>query len=410
MQQEVLLPTYMKSFACIGTACEDSCCVGWRVNLDKRTYKDYKNLKHPVLSNKLKKSIKRIKNETASDANYAYFIMDEQKRCPMLEKNGLCGIQVTLGEQMLSSTCTTYPRAINKVDKIVELSAKLSCPEVARLALLNPDGIDFEYTELEVNSDWGMRQSVNTSREETGEHLFFALRAFVIELIQYRNISISDRMIFLGLFINKLEALLSKKDFNSIEALVDEYRNKMQNPVFINSLSSIQTSLDLQLRLVTELIQLRNNSGGQVPRYAECYSDMLKGLNIHNEEAFDLAELKEKYEYNYKEYYLKFSEKYEYILENYLVNYIFENLFPNVNIENVFDQYIRISVLYAMLRIHLVGVAGSYNELTLDMVLKVIQSYARVVEHNVSYLNSITELLNENKLNSLAHITAILKE
>lgn len=411
MQQEVLIPTYMKSFTCIGSTCEDSCCIGWRVTLDKRSYKNYKNLKHPVLSDKLKDSMKRIKNETTSESNYAHFVMDKQNRCPMLEESGLCGIQGTLGEHMLSPTCTTYPRAINMVGKIVEISAKLSCPEVARLALLNPDGIEFEHMESEVNPAWGMRQRVAPFSLENGEDLFGYLRAFSIEIIQKRNINLIDRMIFLGLFINKLQVLLDEQNYDNVEVLVNEYKSKINDPLFVRSLSSIQPSLELQLRLVTELIQKRNISGGEIPRYTECYSDMLMGYDILNNETFDLNDLKQKYQYNFKEFYTEFYKDYGYILENYLVNYMFENLFPNcLNGEKVFEQYIRMAVLYAMLRIHLVGVSGAYKGLNTDMALKVIQSYTRVVEHNVSYLNSINELLQTNGLNSLAHIVAMLKE
>ncbi|RAR42444.1 flagellin lysine-N-methylase [Paenibacillus sp. MDMC362] len=410
MQREVLIPTYMKSFACIGSACEDSCCIGWRVNLDKKTYKNYKNLKHPELGMKLRKSIKRIKNEESSESKYAYIVMDQKARCPMLEESGLCGIQAKLGEHMLSSTCTSYPRIVNKVNRMVEVSSKLSCPEAARLALMNPDGIEFDHMEYEVNPIWGMKESLDTTKTSNGEHLFEPLRIFTIEVIQNRNLQLSDRMVFLGLFIDKLKILLKEKSFNQVELLINEYRSKINSPQFINSLSAVHISLDLQLRLVIEFIQARNLYGGGVPRYKECYSDMITGLGITDEDSFNLNDLIKKYKESYSLYYAEFIEEYGYILENYLVNYIFENLFPNLEQGNVFDQYIRMSVLYAMLRIHLVGVSGAYKGLVPEMALKVIQSFTRVVEHNTSYINSITELLETNGLNKLAHIAAMLKE
>jgi len=39
----VLQPEYMKNFHCIGSDCEGNCCIGWRVDLDKKTYLKYKN-------------------------------------------------------------------------------------------------------------------------------------------------------------------------------------------------------------------------------------------------------------------------------------------------------------------------------------------------------------------------------
>ncbi|MCM3208585.1 flagellin lysine-N-methylase [Paenibacillus illinoisensis] len=411
MQKETLMPTYMKKFSCIGSACEDSCCVGWRVTLDKKTFKNYKNLKHPVLSKQLHNSMKRIKNETSSDSQYAYFVMDDKKRCPMLQESGLCGIQATVGEQMLSSTCTTYPRVINRVDNIYEMSAKLSCPEIARLALLNPDGIEFEHTESDMNSAWGLRDDfLNSSKHENGENFFWDLRVFAIEIIQNRSLYLSDRMIFLGIFINKVQSLVANKEYDKINSIIEEYKIKLYNPEFVTSLSKIHSNPELQLRLVVELIQKRNDSGGEVPRYIECYVDMYKGFGIQQEDTFDLEELKIMYQKNYNNYYVQFMDNYGFVLENYLVNYVFESLFPNVKNKDIFKQFTRMSVLYSMLRIHLVGVAGYYEGLSEEMMVKVIQSFARVVEHNMSYLSSITDLLQKNGLDTLAHVVSLLKE
>ena len=36
-------PNYMTSFKCIGKDCIDSCCSGWRIDIDKETYKNYIN-------------------------------------------------------------------------------------------------------------------------------------------------------------------------------------------------------------------------------------------------------------------------------------------------------------------------------------------------------------------------------
>ncbi|WP_153980132.1 flagellin lysine-N-methylase [Paenibacillus xylanilyticus] len=411
MQKETLMPTYMKNFSCIGSACEDSCCVGWRVTLDKKTFKNYKNLKHPVLGKKLNDSMKRIKNGTSSDSQYAYFVMDDHKRCPMLEESGLCGIQATIGEEMLSATCTTYPRVINKVDTNYEMSAKLSCPEISRLALLNPEGIEFEHTEYDMNSAWGMNNDfLDSSKSENGENLFWPLRMFTIGIIQNRSLELSDRMIFLGIFINKVQSLIDSKEYNKIATVIAEYKSKINNKEYIASLMNIKSSPELQLRLVVELIQKRNVSGGEVPRYLESYIDMCKGFNIQEKETFDLEKLKITYKENYSNYYKRFNEDYGYILENYLVNYIFESLFPNIKKSDIFNHFTRMSVLYSMLRIHLVGVAGYHNGLSEEIAIKVIQSFARVVEHNMFYLNSITDSLQQSGMDTLAHIVSLLKE
>lgn len=138
----ILIPEYMQEFQCIGSACEDTCCAGWRVTVDKRTFQKYRTTRHPDLKAMLKENVKRNR-ASKSDADYASIKMDNSGRCTMLDGDNLCKIQKELGAELLSNTCAVYPRTFNKVDNIMEKSATLSCPEIARLALLNKNGIGF---------------------------------------------------------------------------------------------------------------------------------------------------------------------------------------------------------------------------------------------------------------------------
>lgn len=59
----------MKEFSCIGSSCEDTCCIGWQVDLDKETYLKYKKVNHPELKNTFQKMISR-KHNKKSDRSY----------------------------------------------------------------------------------------------------------------------------------------------------------------------------------------------------------------------------------------------------------------------------------------------------------------------------------------------------
>lgn len=50
--------------------------------------------------------------------------------------NGLCGIHKTYGDKFLGDACHFYPRATRALGSQVLMTASLSCPEIARLALL----------------------------------------------------------------------------------------------------------------------------------------------------------------------------------------------------------------------------------------------------------------------------------
>jgi lysine-N-methylase len=44
MRTRLLRPEYAERFRCISPTCEDSCCVGWRVDIDKATYMKYQSI------------------------------------------------------------------------------------------------------------------------------------------------------------------------------------------------------------------------------------------------------------------------------------------------------------------------------------------------------------------------------
>ena len=132
----------MQQFRCIGSACEDSCCTGGRVDIDQEAYKKYAKIQDKELRPIIERNIKRH-NSNRSNEHYAKIKMLPNQQCVFFSEEKMCKIQVKHGEEYLSNTCAIYPRQINEVDAVAEKSATMSCPEAARLALLNPEGINF---------------------------------------------------------------------------------------------------------------------------------------------------------------------------------------------------------------------------------------------------------------------------
>ena len=75
----------------------------------------------------------------AKPNTFAKIRMDGANQCPMLTADRLCRIQLELGEGYLSTICATYPRIVQEVGGIRETALTLSCPEAARLVLLDPN-------------------------------------------------------------------------------------------------------------------------------------------------------------------------------------------------------------------------------------------------------------------------------
>jgi hypothetical protein len=160
-----------------------------------------------------------------SVAAFAWNTQPDQ-HCVFLSEEKMCKIQLKYGEQYLSNTCAMYPRQINAVGSGVEKSAAMSCPEAARLALLNPEGIEFLEIEEPVEVRYCPNRTFHTenmSFTKKAQQYFWEIRIFVMQLLKYRDISLNDRLILLGRFCHKSQEYINKKTIDSMPSLFNYY-------------------------------------------------------------------------------------------------------------------------------------------------------------------------------------------
>ena len=119
-------PHYFDSFRCIASACPDSCCKEWAVQVDEVSAAYYRSLPGD-LGDRLRQVL------TEEDGDTVMTI--ENGRCPMWRDDGLCRIQAELGEGALCKTCREFPRLTHDYGDFIEYGLELSCPEAARIIL-----------------------------------------------------------------------------------------------------------------------------------------------------------------------------------------------------------------------------------------------------------------------------------
>ena len=125
----VAKPSYFDSFTCIASACPDSCCKEWDVQVDAASAEYYRSLPG-VLGDDLRRLLKDADGETVMTIVAG--------RCPMWRNDGLCRIQAELGEGALCKTCREFPRLTHDYGDFIERGLELSCPEAARIILSAP--------------------------------------------------------------------------------------------------------------------------------------------------------------------------------------------------------------------------------------------------------------------------------
>ncbi|MEH7464426.1 flagellin lysine-N-methylase [Bacillus thuringiensis] len=404
----LLVPEYMKQFSCIGSECEDSCCQStWTVAIDEDTYKKYRKCRDLELKPLLKENITRNRSNPSSE--YYAKIKMSGGGCSLLSEEGLCRVHSKLGEEYLSNTCAIYPRHIHSVNGVIEKSVSMSCPEGARLALLNPNGIDFAEIEEPANTRGAVTVSLKTDDPQLNNSLqkyFWELRIFSIQVIQDRSYTLAERLIILGMFCQNIQKQIDQGDVHGIPTIIANFNNWMSNPGMKESLDKVPTHLAIQMELCKELVEHRIAQGIASQRYADCAKEMVQGIQYKKE--LTIEENTKNYKKAYEEFYEPFMTEHEYILENYLVNHIFKNMFP-LGHTTLFNDYVMLVIHFSMIKLHLIGMAGFHKGLTTDLVIKLIQSFAKTVEHNPTYLKMILDLLKKNEFTTLPHMAILVK-
>lgn len=402
------MPSYMKEFKCIGTACEDSCCLGWAVEIDKETYTKYKNNQHDELKSLFRSNVK-TKDDSRNKVSYGIIKM-EKGRCPFLNEQKLCDIHSKLGEEHLSNTCAIYPRSINKVDGKLEKSATMSCPEVTRVALLNPEGMMFEQVEEEIKARTYLNNTFDSSSQlfsDKPQQYFWDIRLFGLSVLQNRSFSLDERLIIIGMAYENIIKIDNEKQYNIIPNILQQIDETIETKAFKEQLKEVPDNCKIQMLIAKELTYKKMQEGTNNIRYIECLDETLHGL-IQSEDD-GLENMTNRYQESYKNYLQPYLKEKEYILENYLVNEFFRMLMPFGSFSSIWDSYIFLCVIYSMLKLHLIGMARYHQGLTDELTLKLIQSFSKVVIHNNKYIQNIIKLIKENKYDSLAYMTMLVK-
>ena len=156
---KIIKPDYYDRFRCLAGSCPDSCCREWEVQVDSDAAAFYRQLPG-ALGQDLRRCLR--------DENEETYMTISDGRCPMWQADGLCRIQVELGEKALCKTCREFPRLTHDYGDFVELGLELSCPEAARLILNEPaaliTGEVIGHGEAEYDAE--AREVVNASRAQ----------------------------------------------------------------------------------------------------------------------------------------------------------------------------------------------------------------------------------------------------
>ncbi|MBO7179021.1 MAG: flagellin lysine-N-methylase [Clostridia bacterium] len=201
-------PDFYKDFKCIADKCTDSCCIGWEIVVDRETSEKYQNIKGDF-GEKIRANL--VKDED----NEICFKLDENERCPFLNKDNLCDIIINCGENALCGICREHPRFYNESSESLECGLGLCCEEVCRLLLETDEPLEY-LTEV-VSED---ENSIDFYPEDEEYIELYNVRAKMFEILN-SDMNFDEKIIVLKVMTE--EIINEKFVFDSDGVILKRY-------------------------------------------------------------------------------------------------------------------------------------------------------------------------------------------
>jgi hypothetical protein len=359
----------MTRFSCLAGNCEATCCAAGRVAVDRAGHVRLKLLTEndPALRAVIDDAVEL----TPDGPDYGRLRFTEAGRCTMLEPSGLCGIHARFGAEALFDVCSTYPRYFNQLDDDVELFGSLSCPEIARLALLVDDGFELEQLPLG-DAPRLFRNHFRTDRPYYAPYRL--VRDALLRLVREPSHGLNEKLFVLLWASDKLRHVLHEGAGTVALPALRSALDALSEPQVLGALAESFRGLSLDAALARSVLSQALGGADSTP------------LGLSPEAA----------------------ARAEVCLGRFAQNHLLTT--PYMLHEDLFefarDLVLRVAMLRFLLEQRLAGFAGTPAELD-QQIVAVTFAFVRRVEHS-SILAQLRRSLDEQGLGSFAHSVCFL--
>lgn len=372
----IILADLYKDFECIADACPNTCCAGWNIHIDNKTYQK-------MVDNEDKMGIP-VQDWILEEENTYKVQLEKNGRCPMLNEKDLCKVVLTLGSSYLSRTCTSYPRVYRQYGNVIEGHLASSCPHVIDM-LMSKENVFFDFSEDDT-SEYGRLYLYE-----------YAVRTSIIDLLyHFRELFLNTRL-FAAL--NIIDRAISNctsntPDYNVVKEYIDSY----YVPGVMTSLNNDLTNVvkeSSRYNFLQNIINIYHDNITPVPKHIELAKQTLNYFEQNNFEQYshDVTLFKEAI------------KPYHNFYTNYWVYRIFSETIEIPDYTKVKEKFIYIGIEFCL--IQAMALASFVQNQTLDReeYIYIISSISRM-EH-VSR-QELVEQLRKNNLLSTAGLLLLI--
>ena len=379
-------PEYVRRFKCDASKCMENCCAkNWTVDIDAATYEKYSQLKPPEKARELTKLF--VYNKSTEK----YLL--KAHPCPMLTENNLCSLQLEYGEDFLSKTCITYPRRTSDFGYFFERALTLTCSVAAEMILFKREPMKFEFVRIpeKIHSAGGKMNFTPVSTAEGFAKHMLEIQIAMISILQERTLTIDQRLIVLGFFLDKLEELTDIKKVltaeevdalvNKLMRLIEAYESKSFLAEHVpRMLASVSFDTKKFIGLVLKIFE--SLYGGANLKFMSMVGDALQIMPDENGRV-SIAKIACNYEHLAAER-EKFLARRSTFLKNYLVNELFINCYPWRFGKSITMNYAAFVTTYKIFELILFAVTLKGFDGKNDL-LKFVGWYVTQVDHSKEF-------------------------
>jgi lysine-N-methylase len=406
-RKTALVPRFVTRFQCIGERCEDTCCSGWTISVDRASYESFQRLPADPVKDALIASIQLAGEpggEPLSEGTmYAWFVPRPKSRnCPLLA-DGLCRMHQRFGAEALSDLCASYPRTTRALGSRFAQGITLSCPEAARLALLAPDA--FELAEAEVDTRPTTLADVPLPPGLLAEDAQ-AIHLFCLQWVGRRGPPLWIRLAVLGLFCEQLTPLLESP--GRVPAFLAQFEQDISTPGFLEHLESVPASHAEQAQVFAPLLagKVGRTTSPHQRRVEEAVAEGLGATDDSSE--VNVADIAAAYARGVQRLPAVLETTAPRLLEHFVLNELFRESFP-FDGRSPRDHFVDLVVRFGVLRLMLAARCAGEVLPDAAALVETTQYFCRRFEHDPDFSQDAREALQRRGWDSTARLFGYLR-
>lgn len=386
------------------------CCGDWDIPVDKATYEKYSLFPAERLGAVVAEFVQEFPDKT-HDNLHACIHRKPDGACPFFGTDRLCAIQKEYGPNLLSSTCSIYPRSFSIVDRVLEGSLSLSCPEAARTVLLQEDSTNRQGDLL--GGSFRTDNAFSLLHRPGLDEAFIPIRKLITDLIRDRSSPVWQRLLMIVSLCSRLDELPASSTEDAMQ-LIARYEAALGQGPF-SELERLEPEIATRLGFAFALSDERCRATECGQRFRNVFWDFIQGIGSSSGECPN--EDVRRFNVANRDYLEPFFLRFPFIQENYLLNYAYQHLFPfgrhgsdSFIPRSSLDEAVLLCIQFSWLMTLLTGVAGRYGrEFNEDQVVATVQSFTRAVEHVPQILEDALALAKRRDLEKLAGLAKLLR-